>query len=108
MNPHQIILLWIPILQSSRLIMLSMTHSPSDHGCLLLQGLKLFVQLVLSLLLLLELLPQVVICCLRCFQVLCQLLQMLLLLLQLLLDILQLGVRACCSFLLTLQLLLGF
>ena len=108
MNPHQIIPLLIPILQSSRLVMLVMTQFLSENSCLLLQGLKLFLQLVLSLLLLLELLQGVIICCLRCFQVLCQLLQMLLLLLQLLLGILQLGFSVCCSFFLTLQLLFGF
>ena len=108
MNPHQIIPLLIPILQSGRLVMLVMTQFLSEHSCLLLQGLKLFLQLVLSLLLLLALLQGVILCCLRCFQVLCQLLQMLLLLLQLLLGILQLGVSVCCSFFLTLQLLLGF
>ena len=106
MNPHQIIPLLIPILQSSRLVMLVMTQFLSENSCLLLQGLKLFLQLVLSLLLLL--LQGVIICCLRCFQVLCQLLQMLLLLLQLLLGILQLGFSVCCSFFLTLQLLFGF
>jgi len=102
--------LLIPILQFGRLVMLVMTQFLSEHSCLLLQGLKLFLQLVLSLLLLLPLLQGVILCCLRCFQVLCQLLQMLLLLLllQLLLGILQLGVSVCCSFFLTLQLLLSF
>ena len=98
----------MPILRSSWLVMLIMTQSLPEHSLLLLQGLKLFLQHLLSLLLLLELLKRVIICCLRYFQVLCQLLQVLLLLLQLLLGVLQPGVRACCSFLLTLQLLLGF
>ncbi len=98
----------IPILQFGRLVMLVMTHFLSEYSCLLLQGLKLFLQLVLSLLLLLELLQGVIICCLRCFQVLSKLLQMVLLLLQLLLGILQFDVSVCCSFFLTLQLLLGF